>query len=196
MKRIIAILMAVLMMTALLAACGSSDSDKATEPATTAVADPTAADPGSGSNTATDANSDNNAAAKPADDPAPVDGPADNGDADSAVGTYYFKSLYGVDADEAISTMLSQTNPGKTLEDFLSELGISSSAQVFMIELRADSSATATSFLSGHEQSQDGSWTQNGSTVTITIDNDPEDFILNGNEITSTDPSMQMVLEK
>ena len=182
MKRIIPILLAVLLVAALFAGCGSDDADPTTA-AATENSDKSASD------AATEATTDNTVAAETA-----TDNPFGFDSSSDPVGLYYAKTYYGMSIEDAITTYMLED--GMTMEEYLQEAGISSPGETFTIELKADGSATATNTTIGATQASDGTWTQDGDQVTVTIDGDPETFTLSGNELSVTESGLDFVFVK
>jgi len=101
------------------------------------------------------------------------------GGGSSAAGKYYIKAIDGEDIEAALMAELGEEE-GFTIDDYLELLGISSLGEMMTIELKSDGTAV---IVEVGEDDTIGTWKQNGNTITITADDDPVDFILNGNEL-------------
>ena len=134
MKRIVAITLAVLMLTALFAGCGSS-------------------------------------------------GPE---------GKYVVKSVDGQAVNEAFDAAAKAANT--SADEYLKMLGIDNPEELATIELKSDGSATMSS--KAFSYSGDGTWTQDGNKISITIEGDTSVFTLNGNELSNDTGDPKYVLIK
>ncbi len=93
---------------------------------------------------------------------------------DSAAGRYVLKSVDGQPIDDYFKAEL-----GDEAADYLSMLGISSFEELMTIELKTDGTAAVWS----EGETGEGTWEQRGERVIITIEDEPEEFILRGGEL-------------
>ena len=184
MKRIITILLAVLLLATVFAGCGSDETDPTTDNSSASGTQATT-DPGN-RNGETDPEATTGTGDAPIDATDPVDNPT--GD-DDPVGLYLTKTYYGMSVEDMISTYMLEDD--MTIEEFLQEAGISSPGEIFTIELKADGTAIATNTTLDGQQSTDGTWTQSGDQVTVTIDGDPKTFTLSGNVLSVNESGLE-----
>ena len=142
MKRIISIALVVLMLAALLSACGSDSS--------TANANPE--------------------------------------------GKYVTKTINGKDPVDALKDELKDSGLDMDVDAFLGMLGVDSLEELITLELKSDGTAYFVSGMLGADAN--GTWTQNGSTIAITIDGETVDFTLSGSELKFTIEDQEFVLVK
>ena len=161
MKRILSIALVVILAAALFASCKSG------KPSTETTTAQTPAE-----TTAPEATTEENT---PAEDET-TQAPAPSSD---VAGTYVVKTVDGLTVEEVLSDELEENL--MTMEDYLDLFEINAPEEIFVIELKADGSAKGT--VAG-EGSGYGDWTLDGDTLTITLDDEPMDCVLNGNEIT------------
>ena len=101
------------------------------------------------------------------------------GSSASAEGKYVVKTMNGKTIEEAIKDEVGDSSID--VSSILSMFGISSLEEYVTIELKSDKTATIT--LMGEDE--DGTWTQSGSKVTVTVDGDDQEFTLSGNELSA-----------
>lgn len=106
----------------------------------------------------------------------------------SAEGKYYIKSING----QSVSDALKEQAGGLDVEALLGMMGIKSVDEIITMELTADGKAVMASAMMD-DLNAEGTWTQDGSKVTITIDGSPADFVLSGNELSGKSDSEEMV---
>lgn len=83
--------------------------------------------------------------------------------------------------------MIEMNNDGQVINP--AELGMT-----VALELAEDGTATMSGM--GGEEAQTGTWTIDGTTVTVTIDGDPLDFALEDGKLTASDDTMTMVFSQ
>ena len=111
------------------------------------------------------------------------------GGSSDAAGTYTVKTIGGQTVEEALKAELGEYGAALDLDSILSMLGIDSLEDYMTMELKSDGTAE-TSFAG---QSQTGTWKQDGSTVTITFDDDSQEFTLSGNELSAETDGVEYV---
>ena len=102
-------------------------------------------------------------------------------------GKYVVKSIDGKTVDEALKA--SAEAAGMSTDDFLKQVGVDKAEEVMTIELKSDK--TAVFDIKMFSTKKEGTWTQEGDKVKITIDGQTESFTLKGNEL-SSDNSEEM----
>ena len=114
------------------------------------------------------------------------------GSAEDAAGTYTVKSIGGKSVEDAIKEELGEYGAALDLDSILSMLGIDSLEDYMTMELKSDGSAVMS--VAGNDET--GSWSQSGSKVTITFDDDPQEFTLSGNELSAETDGVEYVFVK
>ena len=74
-----------------------------------------------------------------------------------------------------------KTMGGEDVAQYLEILEVESAEDFMKVELKADGTLT---FSSASEEPTEGTWTQNGDTITLTIDGDSQDATLKDGELT------------
>ena len=108
-------------------------------------------------------------------------------------GKYIVKTIGGMTVEEAFSSMLSEYGDGQTIEDLLKEAGIESIDEFMTIELKSDGKAVVDVAL---DEPSEGTWKQDGNKIIVTVDGDPVEFTLNGNELSFKEDEMDYVFIK
>lgn len=107
-------------------------------------------------------------------------------------GKYVVKSIDGKTVDEAIKE--SAEAAGMSVDDMLKQMGINSADEIVTLELKSD--GTAVMEVKMFSTSKEGKWEKNGDKITITIDDQPSNFTLKGNELHSEDGDQKYVFVK
>ena len=107
-------------------------------------------------------------------------------------GKYVVKSIDGKTVDEAMKE--SAEAAGMSVDDMLKQMGVNSAEEIVTLELKSDS--TAVMEVKMFSTTKEGKWEKNGDKITITIDNQPSDFTLKGNELQSEDGDQKYVFVK
>ena len=107
-------------------------------------------------------------------------------------GKYVVKSIDGKAVDEAIKE--SAEAAGMSVDDMLKQMGINSAEEIVTLELKSDS--TAVMEVKMFSTTKEGKWEKNGDKITITIDDQPSNFTLKGNELHSEDGDQKYVFVK
>ena len=107
-------------------------------------------------------------------------------------GKYVVKSIDGKAVDEAIKE--SAEAAGMSVDDMLKQMGINSADEIVTLELKSD--GTAVMEVKMFSTSKEGKWEKNGDKITITIDDQPSNFTLKGNELHSEDGDQKYVFVK
>ena len=107
-------------------------------------------------------------------------------------GKYVVKSIDGKTVDEAIKE--SAEAAGMSVDDMLKQMGISSVEEIVTLELKND--GTAVMEVKMFSTTKEGKWEKNGDKITITIDDQPANFTLKGNELQSEDGDQKYVFVK
>lgn len=113
------------------------------------------------------------------------------GGSDSPVGKYYIKSIDG----KSVKDAMSESAGGMDVEALLGLLGVKNIEELITLELKADGTAEMASAMSTELNAQ-GTWTQEGSKIIITVDGDAQEFTLSGNELTGHTSDGDMVFFK
>ena len=116
------------------------------------------------------------------------------------VGMYVVKTFNGKTIEEYLKDYVAAQGGEQAaalvesldLDTLLQVAGIESVDDFISMELKADGTATIT--MTG--ETETGTWTQDGSKVTVTIDDDPVEFTQNGNELSAEKDDMSMVFVK
>lgn len=115
----------------------------------------------------------------------------------SPEGTYYIKSMGGVSMEDMLKK---EAGEEFDLDSILSMFKVSSLGELITMELKADGTVSmknAMDAMTGDEDAaMTGTWTQDGSKITITIDGDAQEFTLDGNELTGGEGDEVMVFVK
>lgn len=96
----------------------------------------------------------------------------------SVAGKYVVKTIDGKTVEDSLNESLEEM--GMSIEDYLELLEIPSLDEFMFMELKED--GTATVVMMG-EDSETGTWKQDGDKVTVTIDDDPIEFALKNGEL-------------
>ncbi len=107
-------------------------------------------------------------------------------------GKYVVKSIDGKTVDEAIKE--SAEAAGMSVDDMLKQMGINSVEEIVTLELKND--GTAVMEVKMFSTTKEGKWEKNGDKITITIDDQPANFTLKGNELHSEDGDQKYVFVK
>ena len=107
-------------------------------------------------------------------------------------GKYVVKSIDGKTVDEAIKE--SAEAAGMSVDDMLKQMGINSVEEIVTLELKND--GTAVMEVKMFSTTKEGKWEKNGDKITITIDDQPSNFTLKGNELHSEDGDQKYVFVK
>ena len=107
-------------------------------------------------------------------------------------GKYVVKSIDGKAVDEAIKE--SAEAAGMSVDDMLKQMGINSVEEIVTLELKSDS--TAVMEVKMFSTTKEGKWEKNGDKITITIDDQPSNFTLKGNELHAEDGDQKYVFVK
>ncbi len=107
-------------------------------------------------------------------------------------GKYVVKSIDGKTVDEAIKE--SAEAAGMSVDDMLKQMGINSADEIVTLELKSD--GTAVMEVKMFSTTKEGKWEKNGDKITITIDDQPSNFTLKGNELHSEDGDQKYVFVK
>ena len=107
-------------------------------------------------------------------------------------GKYVVKSIDGKTVDEAIKE--SAEAAGMSVDDMLKQMGINSAEEIVTLELKND--GTAVMEVKMFSTTKEGKWEKNGDKITITIDDQPSNFTLKGNELHSEDGDQKYVFVK
>ena len=107
-------------------------------------------------------------------------------------GKYVVKSIDGKAVDEAIKE--SAEAAGMSVDDMLKQMGINSVEEIVTLELKND--GTAVMEVKMFSTTKEGKWEKNGDKITITIDDQPSNFTLKGNELHSEDGDQKYVFVK
>ena len=107
-------------------------------------------------------------------------------------GKYVVKSIDGKTVDEAIKE--SAEAAGMSVDDMLKQMGINSADEIVTLELKSD--GTAVMEVKMFSTTKEGKWEKNGDKITITIDDQPANFTLKGNELHSEDGDQKYVFVK
>ena len=104
-------------------------------------------------------------------------------------GTYKFKSMTAGGETYAVGDVAPWGEEGETI-----------SADCIVLELKADGVVAYTTTMGGEPQALEGTWTQDGNAITITIAGDAQTFTLEGKTLSYTygegEYSSTTVLEK
>lgn len=107
-------------------------------------------------------------------------------------GKYVVKSIDGKTVDEAIKE--SAEAAGMSVDDMLKQMGINSVEEIVTLELKND--GTAVMDVKMFSTTKEGKWEKNGDKITITIEDQPANFTLKGNELQSEDGDQKYVFVK
>lgn len=118
------------------------------------------------------------------------------GSSDSVEGTYKLKAIDGKNIKDYYTEMAEKS--GETLETVLKSMGVEETDldNLMTLTLNADGSAAMNSKMDVEEKSYDGTWKQEGDKITVTVDNDPQEFTLKDGEITAKFGDMTLTLGK
>ena len=114
------------------------------------------------------------------------------GGSSDAAGVYTVKSVGGMSVEEALKASLGEYGEGMDIDALLQMVGIDSLEDYMTMELKSD--GTVVTSMAG--ESQTGTWKQDGSTVTITVDDEPQEFTLSGNELSAETDGVEYVFIK
>lgn len=118
------------------------------------------------------------------------------GSSDSVEGTYKLKAIDGKNIKDYYTEKAGKS--GETLETVLKFMGVEETDldNLMTLTLNADGSAAMNSKMDVEEKSYDGTWKQEGDKITVTVDNDPQEFTLKDGEITAKFGDMTLTLGK
>ncbi len=118
------------------------------------------------------------------------------GSSDSVEGTYKLKAIDGKNIKDYYTEKAEKS--GETLETVLKFMGVEETDldNLMTLTLNADGSAAMNSKMDVEEKSYDGTWKQEGDKITVTVDNDPQEFTLKDGEITAKFGDMTLTLGK
>ena len=108
-------------------------------------------------------------------------------------GKYVVKSLGGKPVEEALKADLEDFGEGMTLDDLLKTFGIKAAEEYMVMDFKSDGTIA---FTVAGEDPDNGTWKQDGSKITVTIDGDSLDMTLNGSEISATFDDQDVVFIK
>ena len=118
------------------------------------------------------------------------------GSSDSLDGTYKLKAIDGKNVKEYFTAIAEKG--GKTLQTVLDFMGIDENTldNLMTLVLKSDGTFSLNSKMDAEEKSYDGTWTQDGDKLTLTMDNEPQEFTLKDGELTFAVDGMTMTLGK
>ena len=118
------------------------------------------------------------------------------GSSDSLDGTYKLKAIDGKNVKEYFTAIAEKG--GKTLQTVLDFMGIDENTldNLMTLVLKSDGTFSLNSKMDAEEKSYDGTWTQDGDKLTLTMDNEPQEFTLKDGELTLELKGMTMTLGK
>ena len=108
------------------------------------------------------------------------------------VGTYSAKSMNGKSIEDAFLDEMGGELGDVSLDTILGMLGVSSIDALFSLEIKDDGTFTMTAA----GETENGTWVQDGSKITMTVDNEPMDATLDGDELTFKGDGMELVFVK
>ena len=111
-----------------------------------------------------------------------------------AAGKYVIKSMNGKTMEDLFREEAEASEEEMTVEDFLKFFEIESLEEYLTLELKED--GTAVSKAAMDDEADTGTWKQEGNKITITIDNEPVEFTLNGRELSATMDGVKYVFVK
>ena len=118
------------------------------------------------------------------------------GSSDSLDGTYKLKAIDGKNVKEYFTAIAEKG--GETLQTVLDFMGIDENTldNLMTLVLKSDGTFSLNSKMDAEEKSYDGTWTQDGDKLTLTMDNEPQEFTLKDGELTLELKGMTMTLGK
>ena len=118
------------------------------------------------------------------------------GSSDSLDGTYKLKAIDGKNVKEYFTAIAEKG--GETLQTVLDFMGIDENTldNLMTLVLKSDGTFSLNSKMDAEEKSYDGTWTQEGDKLTLTMDNEPQEFTLKDGELTFAVDGMTMTLGK
>lgn len=118
------------------------------------------------------------------------------GSSDSLDGTYKLKAIDGKNVKEYFTAIAEKG--GETLQTVLDFMGIDENTldNLMTLVLKSDGTFSLNSKMDAEEKSYDGTWTQEGDKLTLTMDNEPQEFTLKDGELTLELKGMTMTLGK
>ncbi len=118
------------------------------------------------------------------------------GSSDSVDGTYKLKAIDGKNVKEYFTAIAEKG--GETLQTVLKFMGIDENSldNLMTLVLKSDGTFSMNSKMDTEEKSYDGTWKQEGDKLTLTIDNEPQEFTLKDGELSFTTDGMTMTLGK
>ena len=112
----------------------------------------------------------------------------------SPVGKYVIKTIDGQSPEDAYKAVLEEYGEGASIDELLEVAGISSLDEMVTFEFKED--GTMTSTLAMEEETLEGTWTQDGDKLTITMDGESEEFKINGKELSCNMDGQEYVFIK
>ena len=111
----------------------------------------------------------------------------------NAEGKYVVKSVNGQTLEEAIKAQMGELGDSVDLDAYLKMMGIESLDDYMTLELKADGTASMNLAMQDIEA---GTWKQDGNNVTITVDDEPQVFTLDGNELKASLEGQEYIFVK
>lgn len=115
----------------------------------------------------------------------------------SVEGTYLIKSMGGKTMEDMLKE---EAGDNFDLDSVLSMFKVSSLGELITMEFKADGTVTMKNVMdalgSDEDATMSGTWKQEGDKVSITIDNDTQEFTLNGSELSGGEGEESMVFVK
>ena len=115
-----------------------------------------------------------------------------SGSSSSPAGSYVLTGMNGKTVEEALQEEMGDL---MSIEDLLGMLGIESMEELMTLELKSDGTAVMSSKMTD-EASANGTWTQDGNKIIITVDDEPVEFTMEGNTLTGAEDDMTLTFTK
>ena len=110
------------------------------------------------------------------------------GGSSSPEGKYVVKTVDG----KTVSQMIEEY--GMTVDEFTSAAGISSPEELLVLEIKSDGTVTVTEAIFG--STSNGTWTQDGDKISMTINDETNSFTVSGSDLKISMDGQEYVMTK